>query len=265
MLGGETVATGFLGRGSSHIILDCLSDLEIRNDFIIIEGETRVNTKVAEANGRVTELNEAGPVVSQGQMKQLLDKLISYAGNDSLFVFAGNVPRGVSRDIYATMIKAVKEKGSKVFLDAEGELFQYGVEAIPDMIKPNHIELAQYFGCDYEPGEAELMEYGKKLQEKGIRLVAISRGKQGALFLTGEKVVSCRGLSVKALSTVGAGDAMVAALCHAIQSGMSDLEAFRLCMAVASGAVMTQGTKPPGIELVEELKERIELTILEDL
>lgn len=264
MLGGETIAAGFLGRSGSQVILDCLSDLDIRQDFILVEGETRVNTKVAEANGRVTELNETGPLIAREQMNQLFEKLLSYAAKDCLFVFAGNVPRGVDRDVYARLIKAVKDKGARVFLDAEGDLFQYGVEAAPDIVKPNHIELAQYFGCDYEPEEEELIGLGKRLLEKGIRLVVISRGKDGALFITKERVASCRSLPVKVQSTVGAGDAMVAGLCYGLQSGASDMEAYRLGMAAATGAVMTPGTKPPGMDLVEELRKQLELTIVSD-
>jgi 1-phosphofructokinase len=262
-LGGETIATGFLGRSGSQIILDCLSALGIKQDFILVDGETRVNTKVADADGTITELNEIGPQILEEQVNQLIDKLISYASEDSLFVLAGNVPRGISKDIYAEITKAVKLRGARVFMDADGELFKYGIEAVPDIVKPNDIELAQYFKCDHEADEKELIIYGKKLIEKQIKLVVISRGSKGALFITGEQVISCLSIPVKVLSTVGAGDAMVAALCYADQIGMPFLEGYKLSIATATGAVMTPGTKPACRDIVEELKKQVTLRTLE--
>jgi 1-phosphofructokinase len=262
-LNGETIATGFLGRSGSQIILDCLSSLEIKQDFILVDGETRVNTKVAEADGKITEFNEMGPQITEDQVNQLLNKLISYATRDSLFVFAGNIPRGVNKNIYAVMTKAVKDRGSKVFMDADGELFKYGVEAVPDFVKPNDIELAQYFNCKHEPEDKEFIIFGKTLLRKGISLVVISKGSKGALFINREQVISCKSMPVKVLSTVGAGDAMVAALCYAAQTEMPFLEGYKLSMAVAAGAVMTPGTKPPCREMVEELKQQVDLIILE--
>ena len=64
-------------------------------------------------------------------------------------------------------------------------------------------------------------------------------------------------LSVKAHSTVGAGDAMVAALAYSWDQNLDDEETVRLCMAASAGAVTTIGTKPPTKELVDELKKQV--------
>lgn len=67
----------------------------------------------------------------------------------------------------------------------------------------------------------------------------------------------CPALSVKAHSTVGAGDAMVAALAYAWENKLDREETICLCMAASAGAVTTIGTKPPSKELVEELKTQV--------
>lgn len=264
-LGGDTIATGFLGKDGSRMILDSLSTMDIRQDFILVDGETRVNIKVAEADGTITELNEAGPEIMESYMEEFMAKLQSLAGNDRIFVFAGNVPYGVRKDIYAVMTKAVRSRGARVFLDADGDLFRFGIEEAPDFVKPNEAELAQYFNCDDVPKESELICFGKKLLEKGTRLVAISRGDKGVLFITAQRVVQCTGIPVKVKSTVGAGDAMVAALCYAIDTGLSMEEAYQLSVAAATGAVMTPGTKPSNKETVIELISQVKLTVLESL
>ena len=100
----------------------------------------------------------------------------------------------------------------------------------------------------------ELVDAARKIQEKGIENIVVSLGKDGALFLMGERGVLCEGLSVKVSSTVGAGDAMVAAFAYAWEQKLSKDETVKLCMATSAGAVTTIGTKPPSKEIVDELK-----------
>lgn len=256
-LGGSSLATGFLGGNAGKTIENVLNEREIQNDFIWVKGETRTNTKVFEENGAVTELNEPGPVISAEQLDELLKKLESYAKEDTLFVLAGSIPNGVPKDIYERIIHLVHAKGAKVLLDADGEMFRQALEAGPDIIKPNRVELEEYVGIDYRASEEELRRTARELMKKGIETVAVSMGRSGALLVRDGYEVKCPALHVKAHSTVGAGDAMVAALSYAWDKGLDNDETVKLCMAASAGAVTTIGTKPPSIELVNELKEQV--------
>lgn len=256
-LGGKSIATGFIAGNTGKIIQSVMNEWNIENDFIEVSGETRTNTKVFEKTGELTELNEPGPVVEEKDVKALLDKLESYAKEDTLFVLAGSIPRGVEKDIYHQIIELVHKKGAKVLLDADGELFTKALEAGPDIIKPNRVELEQYAGMDYVASEQELLQVADKLMEKGIETVAVSMGKSGAIFLKESYKVRCPGLKVKAHSTVGAGDAMVAALSYSWDQKMSDEDMVKMCMAVSAGAVTTIGTKPPSREVVDTLISQV--------
>lgn len=258
-LGGSTVATGFLGGNNGKTIANVLEEKGIAGDFVWVEGETRTNTKVFEENGSLTELNEPGPVILEEHITELLKKLEGYAKEDTLFVLSGSIPAGVDKDIYARIIRSVHEKGAKALLDADGELFQRALAAGPDMIKPNRVELEEYAKLDYRASEADILKIAKSFMEQGVDTIAVSMGKSGAMFLLGDYQVRCQGLSVKTHSTVGAGDAMVAALAYAWENGLTKEETVRMCMAVSAGAVTTIGTKPPSKELVESLKEQVVL------
>ncbi len=258
-LGGETIATGFIGGSGGNIIEKALKEKGIRTDFVIVEKETRTNLKVAEKNGFITELNEPGPQISQKEIELLIEKLLYYAGKDTIFVISGSIPSGVDKEIYKNLIETLKEKGSMVFLDADGELFEKSIEAKPDIIKPNRVELEEYFNIDYRADDAELIRLGNELIQKGIKVVIISLGQMGALFLSENTCIKCPGLKVSAHSTVGAGDAMVAAFVYGIHEGLEFRECAKLSMATSAGAVTTKGTKPPTRDLVDELKEKVEL------
>lgn len=109
-LGGESLATGFLAGNAGRTIEAVLDEKKILHDFIWVEGETRTNTKVIETCGEVTELNEPGPVISEEQVEQLLQKLSVLANEQVLFVLAGSIPKGVGADIYARITQLVHEK-----------------------------------------------------------------------------------------------------------------------------------------------------------
>lgn len=258
-IGGESIATGFIAGNSGKIIRSVMDEWNIENDFIEVSGETRTNTKVFEKTGELTELNEPGPTVEEKDIRALLEKLEGYANQETLFVLAGSVPQGVDKNIYRDIIELVHKKGAKVLLDADGELFTNALEAGPDIIKPNRVELEQYAGMDYIASEQEILLIAEKLMKKGIGMVAVSMGMNGAMFLREDYKVRCPGLKVKAHSTVGAGDAMVAALSYSWGEGLSPEETVKMCMAVSAGAVTTIGTKPPSREVVDSLLEQVEI------
>lgn len=259
-LGGESVATGFLAGNTGRTIENVLNEKGIKNDFIWVKGETRTNTKVFEKSGMVTELNEPGPVPTKEELELLMKKLEQYAAPDTLFVLAGSVPKGMNTDIYAQIIELVHRKGAKVLLDADGDLFRSALVATPDIIKPNSIELEEYAGFDYKASEDELIQVARDLLNKGISMVAVSMGRRGAIMLKKDYCAKCDALSVKAHSTVGAGDAMVAALSYACEKGMDEDETLKLSIATSAGAVTTVGTKPPSRELVMRLKDDVVIT-----
>lgn len=256
-LGEPSIATGFIAGNNGLVIENVLKSMGIETDFVKVEGETRTNTKVFEQSGAVTELNEPGPVINEAQMQELLDKIQGYAREGTLVVLAGSVPKGVDTDIYARITKLVHEKGGKVLMDADGELFVKALEADPDMIKPNKDELQRYAGIDHVSDESALISIAKDMKSKGVSFMAVSMGASGAMFLGDDYVAKCAGLKVTAHSTVGAGDAMVAAMAYGWNRKLEREEQLRYCMATSAGAVTTIGTKPPAKELVEQLKNDV--------
>lgn len=263
VLGGQSLATGFLGRTGSEKILEHLHQEGIAEEFVLTEGITRTNMKIMEQDGTLTEINEQGAMkVSEETLEELLQKLNQSASKEMLVVLAGSIPRGIDSNIYAHITEQLKQKGARVFVDADGVLLQEALAAAPDFLKPNHIELAEYFGMSTEPSEEQLIHFGKQLLAKGVEALAISRGSKGALFLNRYQTIRCQGLKVDVRSAVGAGDAMVAALAYGIDRGMPWEECIKLSMAVSAAAVTTVGTKAPQKDDIETLLQQVEFEVL---
>lgn len=260
-IGGSSIATGFVGGSTGHMIQTTLQELGIITDFVQVDGETRTNTKVFSNNYPVTELNEQGAEITPNQLDQLLQKLDDYANMDALFVLAGSIPKGVPADIYSTITKRVRQQGARVLLDADGALFKASLGAKPDIIKPNREELAEFAGKKTLTRD-ELIDIAKGFLADGISTVVISMGKDGALFVTDERVLQCDGLKVQAHSTVGAGDAMVAGLSYSSDRLFPLDKMVTLSVATSAGAVTTVGTKPPSLELVQTLQKQVVINTL---
>ena len=275
-LGTPSVACGILAGRAGDRIEKQLADWEIESKFVRAEGETRTNEKLIEQNGRMTELNEAGPEVTLAQLdevKATIRQILTSAGDTrSIVAISGSVPRGVPKNFYRELVEEIHDCGGTAILDADGELFREGVKAKPDYVKPNAEELRSYFAARGEEPEvvaenyADLIQMGRKLQGEGISNVIISMGGEGALFLRDENnpALYCPALPVKAISTVGAGDSVVAALCYGFENNLSWEDTVRRCMAASAGAVTTAGTRPPEPEVIEELigKVKIESLVL---
>ena len=175
-LGGESICTGFIAGSNGKWIENQLDQLGLKYKFVNVDGNTRMNLKVLDKEMNLTELNETGQEISQNDLSRFKEELLEMVKPDDMVVLSGSVPKGVPVTIYQELIILLKEKGVKVILDADGDLFTYGIEAGPNLIKPNKYELCKYFGLSEDVNEVELIDNARKLLYKGIETVVISLG-----------------------------------------------------------------------------------------
>ncbi|WP_312641267.1 PfkB family carbohydrate kinase, partial [Hydrogenoanaerobacterium sp.] len=116
-LGGQSIATGYVGGSSGDELLHRLEKLKIQHSFVSVQDTTRTNLKVVSAEG-VTELNEPGVQVTESEHTSLRRKLLSYSAPDTLYVLSGSLPRNADRSLYKTLTQELRSTGAKVFVDA---------------------------------------------------------------------------------------------------------------------------------------------------
>lgn len=259
-LGGHTVAMGILGGNTGEYIKNSLDDMGIDNDFVYVDHETRTNIKVFDdVNLVTTDINEAGEPVSEKTLEEVLGRILAKAKKGDIVVFAGKIPAGAPEDLLYKWISALKEAGVLTILDADSRTLKEGVKAAPFMIKPNEIELGELL--DEKLDSLEKIYAGAKrvMEENGVSFVAVSMGADGALFVTKTNAYRAKGLKIEAKSTVGAGDAMAAALAYGLDSGMNEMDACRMSIASSAAAVMCEGTQSAPRETVDALYEKVEI------
>ena len=207
-LGLESTALGFVAGFTGNEIVKRLNDMGIKSDFISIEnGISRINLKLNSIDG--TEINGAGPDISEEKVNELMDKLNQLKEGDVL-VLAGSIPSSMSDNIYRDIMADLKDRGVMIVVDATKDLLLNVLEYHPFLIKPNNHELGEIFDVKLTTRE-EVIPYGRKLQEKGARNVLVSMAGEGAVLIAEDgQVFDAPAPKGKLINGVGAGDSMVA-------------------------------------------------------
>lgn len=258
VLGGKTKTFAFLGGQNGQYIKTELDKEKISLVNVSIEGETRVNTKIVDhKNQTFTDLNEKGPKVTQDHLKKFYDHVVDYSTSQSVVVLTGSVPPGIDSDVYKVLIERLKGFGVTTVLDATGDLFKEAIHIGPTVVKPNHEELEAYVG--HELNEDQIITTSKTFLENGTKIVAVSQGSEGALFITKEGTFKAKGLKVDVLSTVGAGDAMVAGICYGLDKQLPIKDIIALSVACSAAQVTVEGTAPATLDLIYKLAKVVDI------
>lgn len=110
-----------------------------------------------------------------------------------------------------------------------------------DILIPNEEELTSVSG---EPPGTEARAAAHALVRKGVGAVIVTRGERGALVVTGDGAFAVPSPQVKAIDTVGAGDAFVGNLAYSLDNGESLRDGVEFAVAAAAVSVQRAGAQP---------------------
>ncbi len=262
-LDGSSIATGFLAGRNGDYIKDYLNRMQVSSDFLFVKGETRTNLKVVDRRNQTnTDINEPGLIeVMEEDLSRLEHKIFSDMRKDDILILSGSIPSNVPVDIYRDWTERANKSGIRVLLDADGELLREGIKASPYMVKPNIEELESLLKSKLT-GMDEIVRAGRSLLDMGIEMAIISLGADGAVFFHGEHAIYAEGLKVVVKSTVGAGDAMVAAFAIAISRDEPFEKAVAFSVAAGTANVASEGTLPPAWKDVLHYEAQVNLKYL---
>ncbi len=239
-LGHQLTVGGFLGDSNPQAFEALMARRGFVDAFVRVSGETRSNIKLAEHDGRITDLNGPGPQVSEEARQALLDKLELIAPGHDAVVVAGSLPQGVSPEWLQALLLRLKKLGLKVALDTSGAALRAGLAATPWLIKPNGEELAEALQIPATSLQSQA-ETAARLHAQGIEHVVISHGAEGVNWFSGAPALQALPPKVQVASTVGAGDSLLAGMLHGLLSGHGAEQTLRTATAIAAQAVTQIG------------------------
>lgn len=253
-IGKYSKALGFIAGFTGYFIKEELKKEGIGCNFVETEGFTRINIKLTTETE--TEINAQSSKVSEENIKDFFASLNELCSEDTVFL-SGNIISGMEASDFVNIAKKVRERGAKLIVDSNKDMVLDTLKYEPFMVKPNEFELGEMFGVKVETVE-EIVKYAKKLQERGAKNVLVSRGSKGAiLFAQNGEVFSANIAKGKVVSTVAAGDSMLAMFVAKYDESKDYKLSLRYASA-AGGATSFSAGVGKG-ELIEELLPQIKV------
>jgi len=222
-LGADVTATGLVGGFTGAFIDKSLKEEGISTSFFEISGVTRFTAAyIEEETGTETKIVPDGPRISDREADGFVahyEQLVK-DGNFSIIVLAGSLPGGVPADFYRALIEAADRYETPVVLDTSGQALRAAGAYPPLMIKPNLTEAIELAGTERTD---ELFRFLRGLSGT-IPVIALTMGKDGAVFFTADRTVKIGAGVSGALNPVGAGDSFVGGFCAAYDRFGDDRE-----------------------------------------
>ncbi|ABE59994.1 MULTISPECIES: 1-phosphofructokinase [Chromohalobacter] len=266
-LGHEVAVTGFLGGDNDGAFVRAFADWGLEDAFLRLAGDTRINAKVAEARGRVTDINGPGLDVSRDDLaalyRALEARLTDAATRPDAVVIAGSLPPGVAPDDLGALIRWLRAHDLPVWVDTSGAALSAAIAATPSAVKPNETELAEWAGEPLADMTARVAA-ATRLHAAGIEHALVSLGGEGMLWVGPQGSWQATPPPVEVASTVCAGDTLLAAMLHGQLAGLPAEDALRLASGLSAEAVRHVGVGDVKASDLEQLQQRTRVRRLDD-
>jgi 1-phosphofructokinase family hexose kinase len=263
-LGVETVAIGFFAGVVGQELLTLLGEYKIKAEPIWVDGENRVSLVVCEKETHSSNTIISGEVqVSRKQKNEFVKKLKSYLPLASFVILAGTIPPSINPDFYAELISLAHQANVPVLVDAQKQFMVETIKYRPEVVKmnweefkwtfdvqaatiPNLISAAQAFHTDHQ-----------------LKSLVITLGKEGILSITPQGTYLANAPIQIPVNTIGAGDAVSAALVWRLTQGDSWESAMRWGCAVSAANVITLQTADISLTDLKWIYPQVEVKLLD--
>jgi 1-phosphofructokinase family hexose kinase len=263
LFGANPIWLGFVGGSTGEYLIRGLQALDIEVRPVPMREATRVNLEIIEENGTITEILEPGAEVSELELLEFEQKCLAgfeEAGSMGAVIFSGSLPAGAPNDIYASLLRQAHRARCVTFLDTSGEALQSALASHPSFVKPNRQEAEALTGLAVR-NRQDAIQAARCFMELGALSAALSLGEEGIVWIpeNDSAVYFGSGPKVSVRSTVGCGDATIAAFALARVQGLSSEDTLRL--AVACGAANCLAEFPGRLRAVDVEKLKSEVRI----
>ncbi|OCG78280.1 1-phosphofructokinase [Gilliamella sp. Nev6-6] len=249
---------GFLGKENRDGFNLLFKSLNVVDKFETIAGRTRINVKLTEESSEVTDLNFSGFTISEQDWQSFVKNSLEWLKDIDMVAISGSLPAGVSLDKFTNWMEQVKAICPKIVFDSSRDALVAGLKAKPWLIKPNDKELEMWIGRKLSTLD-DVKKAAMELVNGGVDNVIISLGSKGALWVTKNEAWLAKPPKCQVVSTVGAGDSMVAGLMYGLITEQSIKDTLVFASSVAALSVGQAGVGIAERQAVNNMLEKIEI------
>lgn len=252
--GHRTRAVITLGGAEGDHLVSLLRDTGIDIVAVPIRGAIRSNITVVEPDGTTTKINEPGAELSADELAAVFSAVQEAVASADWLVASGSLPPGTPTDVYADLVNLLAGSGTNVAIDTSGPALEAVLPACPTLVKPNRDELAEATGRRLLT-ISDVVAAAGQLRDRGARTVLASLGADGAVLVDDDGAVHGRTTAVAAVSSVGAGDAMLAGF---LAGGGKGPDALVEALAWGAAAALQPGSGMPSPADIDRAAVRLE-------
>lgn len=249
-----TRAVVTVGGAEGEHLVTLLRDTGIEIVPVPIRQAIRSNITVAEPDGTTTKFNEPGTQLSAEELASVIMAVRSAVDSADWLVASGSLPSGTPPGFYADLVQMLAGSGIRVAVDTSGPALEAVLAAGPTLVKPNRNELAEVTGRRLVT-IADVVEAASRLRDLGAVAVLASLGAEGAVLVDDAGAIHGRTPAVPPLSSVGAGDAMLAGF---LAGGGKGADALVEALAWGAAAVLQPGSGMPSPGDIDRAAVRLE-------
>lgn len=241
-LGGKAKAVFPAGGSFGEMLFALLAHEGVPVKPVKIVGETRENVNVTEAaTGRQYRFVLPGPAFADDIREECLSAFDELE-EGGLVVVSGSLPEGVPPDIFRRIKALAGSKRARLVVDSSGAALEAALRAGVYLVKPSVRELEGLAKALDLRGTTRLEKARELIARRYASVVLLSAGEAGVMLITAESAWEIAAPEVPKVSSVGAGDSLVAGTVLRLAEHVPLVDAVRYGVACSAAAVMNPGT-----------------------
>lgn len=252
-IGHPAIAFFPTGGRNGAFLKELVSSEQVTVSNLQVQGETRENLHVVDlATNQQYRFVMPAVALSNAEWMELFN-MVEKISFERFLVVSGSLPEGAPDDVFLRMTALAKSKNVKLIVDSSGKSLRKAVDAGVYLIKPNIGELATLAGKEDLQIEQVENVARELIIQKRCEIIIVSLGQTGAIMVTADSIYRAIPPAVIRVSTVGAGDSLLAGIIYGLASNWDPEAVIRYGVACGTAACMNPGTALCKLKDVEQI------------
>ncbi len=262
-MGIENIATGIFAGENGKQVQKLLENKDVKCDYVWQEGdETRESYVVVPTTEEGSYMiTQRGFGIKENTFQKVKEKLCKLVKEGDIVVFSGTPPSKITVEKYRELLEIIKDKNAKLIVDVGGEYLKEAVKSKAYLIKPNEAEFKEVTGKEMGTEEEYILE-AKKMNEKGIEIVALSLGKKGSIISTKDKTLRIYPPKVEEVNDTGCGDVFLGGAVAMISQNKDIEEVFTFATAIGASKATKEGSSDFELSQALEFSKDVKIELL---